>query len=252
MSHERRVFVPLSSHNPGTEVHLAEEDAHHFRTVLRLQPGDPVTVVDRNSQVEFESFVSSSGSPFVIKLGQSMSKSIPNHTVRGLLIALCKNRANDIIAEKATELGVEYILFWQADRSVVRYTVPEDREKRAERLQKIAEEASKQSARSSVPKVQVMENLAAALKVVKSYASSDERYFYGSLSSDAQPLPQLPPLLTRANVLIGPEGDITAAEELLIRTFGFEPFTLGSTRLRSETAACAAITAIDIFGSLSR
>lgn len=251
MSHERRVFVSLSSDTPDTEVVIDEADAHHLRTVLRLEAGDPITIVHKESGREFASFVSVVGKPFIVTLGQPIEAPTHTHAVVGLLFALCKNRINDLVAEKATELGVERIVFWQAERSIVRYSSEEERVKRAERLQKIAEEASKQSARQSIPAVTVVADLQAGLEALRGYTEPTDRYFFGSLSAQAKPLTNLPPLKHRAHVLIGPEGDITQQEEQKLIAFGFEPFTLGSNRLRSETAACAAITAIDIFRSFS-
>lgn len=251
MSHERRVFVSLLSTTADTEVEIDEGDAHHLRSVLRLSPGDPVTLVDRDNGVEYSSFVADAGKPFLVRLGNAAEGTDAESAVSTLLFALCKNRVNDLVAEKATELGVSRLIFWQAERSVVRYIDHADRMKRAERLVKIAEEASKQSARRTIPVVSVTADLESALQFLRTKAGERDRFFFGSLSNQARPLTALAPLRTEAHVLIGPEGDITNTEENSLLAFGFEPFTLGSNRLRSETAACAAITAIDIFRSFS-
>ena len=98
----------------------------------------------------------------------------------------------------------------------------------------------------------VASGLMEALELYKKFAKGTDRFFFGSLSQGAKPLTQLSPLVGYAHVLIGPEGDLSYDEERTLTGFGFEPFTLGSNRLRAETAACAAITAIDIFARLTR
>lgn len=253
MSHERRVFVTLH-HNQvtGSEVSISDADAHHLRTVVRASPGDPILIVDSASGKEYESFVSSADSPFIVKLGNEVTAERRIGSVRTLLFALCKNKTNELVAEKATELGADHILFWEGERSIVRLKTQDERVKKTERLSKIAAESSKQSARNSIPRVYVAANLSEALEILDRLKEHEDRFFFGSLNPASLPFSRMSPLKSFAHVLIGPEGDLSPKEEDRLLKYGFEGFTLGSNRLRAETAAFAAIAAIDIFGEMSR
>lgn len=253
MSHERRVFVGVPGGlRAGAEVSLGDSDSHHLRDVLRLKTGDPVVVVETTTGQVFEGFLVSLNSPVIAKISSEISASPDLSVVRGLLFALCRGKTNEYVAEKATELGVEFIIFWMAERSVVRLGDSSDSQKKVARLEKICEAASKQSGRGSIPKVYVVSSLEAAWEVVSGLQAPGDRFFVGSLAEDARKLSSIAPLKGFAHCIIGPEGDFSPAEESFLRTKGGELFSLGLTRLRAETAACASLTALDMFAEMSK
>ena len=238
MSHERRVFVDdfISS---GWEISQKEKDLRHLERVLRLKVGDAVTVVDGNQRA-YRATVSQNG-PIKLRIhgplkgdcheGGHLTAQCP---ITRILCGLPKGPASDAIVEGATECGVANITFWQAGRSI-----PTDGENRLRRWGQIAESAAKQSGQLFVPKVTWEPTLASALRDLPTLHSSR---FLCSLSDDASPLAALP-RSERPDwvVAFGPEGDMTPDEELTFRSQGFIPVTLGSSRLRCQTAVISAI-----------
>lgn len=238
MSHERRVFVDdlISS---GCEISPKDKDLHHLERVLRLKVGDAVTVVDGN-QRSYRATVSQNGPLKLCIHGplksdcREASDLTAQCPISRIICGLPKGPASDAIVEGATECGVANITFWQAARSI-----PTDGENRLRRWGQIAESAAKQSGQLFVPKVTWEPTLTSALRDLPPLHSSR---FLCSLSDDASPLATLP----RSEhpdwvVAFGPEGDMTLEEDLTLRSQGFIPVTLGSSRLRCQTAVISAI-----------
>src|SRR5262245_45144567 len=127
MPHERRVFVTPKTDatilSPGDECLISPEDSRHLLKVIRLKAGAPLTVVDSRSGQEFEAVLSGPTSPATVRLvARRQAGSTKERTVASLLCALCKGKKNDWIIEKATEFGVRRVIFWEAERSVVKFT----------------------------------------------------------------------------------------------------------------------------------
>ncbi len=248
MSHDRRIFeekIPESG-----ELSLSDSNSHYLSNVLRLKVGDPVTVVSSTTKMESECFVTKIFEREVlVKISKNIHSKEYTSRVSILLPALCKAEANEIIVEKATELGVQQIFFWQSKRSVLRLKGEDDVIKKTNRFKKIAESAAKQSGRVTVPEIVLFESLPMALANVRSsHGQSNHFYAILSLDSDAQPpLHYLEELSKKDSTIIaiGAEGDFDPSEAVEFASNGFSKISLGGNRLRSETAAIAGICAID-------
>ena len=242
----RRFFADFKDNRgrPGSLVALAPDDAHHLTNVLRLRPGSPVTVVDRESHDEFEALVATVGEAATIQIIAPLRNVKPLSRVASLLFAITKGERNDWLCEKAVELGVRILVFWQAERSVVRLTSPAEAEKKKGRWRRIAESAAKQSGKNLVADIYAAESLDAALELVDGFRAPEDRLFCASLLPEAKELRDLPPPALGVHLLIGPEGDLTPAETSTLGKRGFELVSLGPYTLRSETAALAATAMI--------
>jgi 16S rRNA (uracil1498-N3)-methyltransferase len=132
--------------------------------------------------------------------------------------------------EKAVEIGVERITFLRCARS-------ERRELKLERLEKIAISALKQSGQTWLPQLDELTDFAAFVATV-----SPETTFIAHLEEgERTALAQVAGAGPGCCVLIGPEGDFTPGEIALALEKGIRPVTLGASRLRTETAALAAV-----------
>jgi 16S rRNA (uracil1498-N3)-methyltransferase len=151
----------------------------------------------------------------------------------------------DLVVQKATELGVSCIVPLLTERSVVRLDVQQAARKVAH-WRGIAIAACEQSGRNRVPEVATP---LALREFVRDAARAGARLL---LSPAAQlRLDDVPPPVTQATVLIGPEGGLSESEEQLARAAGFTPVRLGPRVLRTETAAIAALTLLQRkFGDL--
>jgi 16S rRNA (uracil1498-N3)-methyltransferase len=164
--------------------------------------------------------------------------------VHSLVFALCKGDHNDEVCRKATEFGVHNVIFWQSARSVVRLA-GKDRAAKLERWTKIAESACAQSGQPRAPKITLCLSEAELFSALASVKLPGDRLLCCSLSSGAAQLRSLDRPENGVHLLVGPEGDLTPEEEQALAKFGFEPVTLGRSRLRAETAAVAAIAAVE-------
>ena len=132
--------------------------------------------------------------------------------------------------EKAVEIGVERLSFLRCARS-------ERRELKLERLEKIAVSALKQSGQAWLPQLDEMQDFGAFVAGV-----TPETTFIAHLEDgERTALAQVAGAGLGCCVLIGPEGDFKPQEIALALEKGIRAVTLGSSRLRTETAALAAV-----------
>jgi 16S rRNA (uracil1498-N3)-methyltransferase len=156
------------------------------------------------------------------------------------------------VCEKVCELGVPRIIFYQAERSVVRLKDEAATTNRLERFRRIAASATRQSLQSKVADIHVVTSLAAALDIIESAKTPEERLLVCALTPEARPLRDILGHPGMAHAVIGPEGDFTSTELSLMQTRGYEAVSLGPFRLRTETAAIVAAASIQaIWGETS-
>lgn len=192
---------------------LRAEDRHHLERVLRLRDGDPLTVGDgagRWRRCRFGRVLAPVGETATVP------RLAPALTVG---FAVLKGGRSDLIVQKLTELGMDRIVAFRADRSVKRWD-DESASRMLQRWQRIAREAVMQCRRAWLPLV------------------DGPLEFEGmNLSQAALAVPgAAPPTSDDVFVLVGPEGGWSEAELSAVpRHVG-----LGPNILRSETAAFAA------------
>ena len=140
--------------------------------------------------------------------------------------------------EKVTEIGVHEITPILCDRS-------ERKTLKMERLQKVIMSAMKQSLRTYLPKLN--EPVSFAEFIAQDHK---ELLFIGHCEDEEKfNLKRCITADKDVTVLIGPEGDFTKKEIKEAYEKGFLPITLGESRLRTETAAIVAATAVELINS---
>lgn len=169
----------------------------------------------------------------------------PAHRVC-LAQALTKNKAMDLIIQKATELGVTRIAPLASDRSVSQLD-DEQAQSRIEKWRQIAIEAAKQSGQNWLPEFAPVQRV----KPFVGHLKPAPVKLIASLQPEAKPLKQtLRDAFEEKGrdadviLMIGPEGDFTPAEMGEARATGFLPVSLGDIVLRSETAAIFSLSSI--------
>jgi 16S rRNA (uracil1498-N3)-methyltransferase len=172
----------------------------------------------------------------------------PVATVRiDLLLAIVKFDRFEWAIEKATELGAEEIVPLAADRSEKGLIAAAG--KRAERWKRILAESAQQARRLRIPDLrnaakprEAFQASAAPLKLLLS-----EREGARPLREVVEPVAQALPKnsgAARVAIAIGPEGGWTDAESAAASASGFVEVALGANILRTETAVCAALAAV--------
>jgi len=239
-----RAFLPPADWDDASVGHrlpLAADTRHHLSRVLRLRPGDRVTLFDgvgREAEVRLASGPGSGMEAEIEALHQRPRLPGPALT---LLVSSLKADKLEWVAQKATELGVDRLQPVETERAVVRPSAASAR-RRHERLQRIVQEAGRQCGRAWLPELGPTAPLEAALQAHRGLGIVlwEEAAVDGRLRHrlEAAGTPEA------VTVLVGPEGGLSAPEIERVESHGFLRASLGPTILRAETAAIAAVALV--------
>jgi 16S rRNA (uracil1498-N3)-methyltransferase len=191
----------------------APDDRHHLERVLRLRPGDLVTASDGRGRWRWARV----GAAFE-PLGDVVAEPAPA-PVLTVGFALLKGERNELVVQKLTELGIDVVAPFHAERSVVRWDGARG-DRHVERLRRVAREAAMQCRRVRLPEVRPVCAFRDLLGASTAVASID-----GSA-----------PTLRHRTVLVGPEGGWSDAED----ASGAHKVRIADLVLRGETAAITA------------
>jgi 16S rRNA (uracil1498-N3)-methyltransferase len=214
------------------------EDHAYLFLSRRLAVGDAVQVFDGMGREATATVVSVRSDRATLELSEPVTKPRIGPKIT-ILQALIKGERMDWCLEKLVEVGVDRIVPCMTARSVVRLD-DDRRTRRAERYQSIAREAARQCGRADVPTVapvvaleEALRSCAAELRLVAHPGSDNRRLATG----DGIAVPTI-------EILIGPEGGLSAQELDDARNAGFIAVSIGPYVLRSETAGMAAVAVL--------
>lgn len=227
-------FIKKSSIRQDTAV-ITGSDAHHAGKVLRCAVGDTLYLLDEEGW-EYQGVITGKTAQRIdLKL---FARNPPQKTLTVSITlgqAVPKAHKMDYIIQKATELGVSSVIPFLSSRTGPR--LPDERlQKRCQRWQKIALEATKQCGRRDMP-------------VVESIVSFEEliNKGYNNLLKiilwEDEKNRRLKEVLRNSGkfqnliLLVGPEGGFSAGEIERARQHGFLSVSLGRSILRTETVA---------------
>ena len=238
-----RFFVERTSEHTAV---ISGTDAHHVRAVLRLRPGDGLTVIDEQQQAFQAELTGYEAERALVRLivpeALAREAAVPVYLVQGL----AKGEKMEWILQKAVELGAAGIIPLSASRSVVKLAA--DKEKaRQQRWQRIAAEAAKQCCRLLVPPVYPVAKLADVPALLPSGCLClvcDEAAAQGEALPGLKQLLRRPAAPPAVALFVGPEGGFAREEVDLAVAFGAQRVSLGPRVLRTETAAVAAVTIV--------
>ncbi len=237
-----RFYCPLPLAT-GNALNLPASAARHVQ-VLRLQPGDTITLFNGETGGEFEATVARMGrSDVEVTVGLHNLVEREAACAVHLAVGMPANERMDWLVEKATELGVASIQPLVTERTVLRLSA-ERAERKQAHWQSIAIAACEQCGRNRVPLVHAVKTFAQWAK--SQPPSKDVTRYLLSLRAGSHPLRQVAAISSGATnpvtFLSGPEGGLTDSEELSAQAAGFVAVSLGERVLRAETAALAALT----------
>lgn len=210
---------------------LPEEEAGHCLRVLRLGIGDEVMLTDGRGFFYQAVIAAATQKRCMVKI---VSKTEQEPFWGGhlhLALAPTKNMDRmEWLAEKATEIGFDELTFLNcrfSERKVIK----------TDRIEKIVVSAVKQSLKARKPVVNEMTDFRKFME-----RDFSGRKFIAHCYEGEKPL--LRDVLhpdEDAVILVGPEGDFSPEEVTLAMEKGFQPVSLGKSRLRTETAALVAV-----------
>ncbi|MFH0800695.1 MAG: RsmE family RNA methyltransferase [Pseudomonadota bacterium] len=222
----------------GGEIEIRGGDARHISQVLRLRAGDWILLSDGGGR-SFRAIIRSVSSQSVRaeieeEIRRPEAKSPP-----ALALAIIKGDRFEWALEKAVELGTRRIIPFCSARTVPQYAAAAGARK-AERWQKIAVAAAKQSGLPFRPQVDEPRSFADLLKLSKKFNRAVLLY-EGEKRTSIADLGEKGCRSSEDIIIIGPEGGFTDDEVGLATAAGAIAVSLGAQILRVETAAIAAI-----------
>ena len=233
---------------PGTSISLPDATARHVQ-VLRLQPGDPITLFNGQAgpEGEFDATVTRMGRSDVdVTVGAFTATQRESARETHLAVGMPANDRMDWLVEKATELGAASIQPLMSERSVLRLK-SERADKKLTHWRGIAIAACEQSGRNRLPVVHEVRTLADWLKALSlNSPDATQARLLLSLQAGARPLSAAVAAEQSLTFLSGPEGGLSPAEETAAMACDFAPVTLGPRVLRAETAPLACLSLLGI------
>ena len=209
---------------------LSDEEAAHALRVLRLTVGAELEITDGKGNLYRTTIASIAGKHCYVEPCAPLE--MPKNWRGNVHIALAPTKHMDRIewfAEKATEIGLDAITFLNCRFSERKVIKPE-------RVERIVVSAMKQSLKYSKPVVGEMVDF----KKFIAQERPGAKFIAHCYDSERVLLKDVLAVGEDATVLIGPEGDFSPEEVQLAVKSGYRPVSLGSSRLRTETAALVA------------
>ena len=231
---------------PQCEHVLSRTATEHVARVLRLRPGDPLVLFDGRGGEYAARLVRIERTAAIVATGRHLPVERESPLAITLLQGLARGEKMDWIVQKATELGVAHIVPVNAGRSVARIAGADRADRKLEHWRAVAAAACEQCGRNRLPVIDAPVALPAALELAaaaglrllltpEAQAEEEHATALAALARSAGPSVAL---------LIGPEGGFEPAEIALATDHGFRGARLGPRVLRTETAAIAAIAAL--------
>ena len=230
-------FYLADALQPGQNISLPENVIRHLH-VLRVREGEEITLFNGNGHSDPTRLLSLAKRQAVAEVLSEQTVDNESPLAISLIQAVSSGERMDFTLQKSVEMGVTEIFPVTSARSIVKLS-GERAEKRQERWQEIVIAACEQCGRNRIPTVHPLLPLSQRLQQLP---QSDVRLLMGlhhptSLKA-IQPAPQ------RITLMIGPEGGWSPEEEAAAFQTGFQSILLGKRVLRTETAALAAIAAM--------
>ena len=233
-----RLFFPKSlSLNLSSK--LNKSQSHYLAKVMRIKVGESFSLFNQSGEWEAKINEILKGIVEFTVLKKLREKD--NEKNIWLAFAPIKSNFFNFMIQKATELGVTKFVPIITDRTIVRKI-------NYEKIEKIIIEASEQSNRIKVPKVEKTQNLNLFLK----NNNNKINIIFGDLNTENQ---NLDSKIKKENkpicIIIGPEGDFTESEREQILNFkDVQSLKINNNILRTETAAISAISIVNYFLNL--
>ena len=213
---------------------LGGPEGHHAAAVRRLRPGERADVSDGAGTLA-ECVVTGVGKDSVTLDVRAVHTVPPPQPRLTVAQALPKGDRGELAVELMTEVGVDAVIPWAAERSITKWQA-ERGAKALAKWRSTAREAAKQSRRAWLPEVTELSTTAALAKRVAAAARAVVLEADAPAKLHELPLPESGDIL----LLVGPEGGISPAERAALRDSGAVESRLGPTVLRTSTAGAAA------------
>jgi len=216
---------------------LDKEESHHCSKVLRMRPGDQITLIDgcgcyANAEL---TIVTDKRTEYLV-LDKKENYNSLNYNLH-IAIAPTKNMNRfEWFVEKATEIGISEITPIVSDNS-------ERKVLKKDRLEKLIIAACKQSRKARFPKLNELKDFRSFIGLA--FEMETKKMIAHCYPNERQKMSNVGNLKNTV-LCIGPEGDFSQNEIEEANKMGYINITMGKSRLRTETAAVYACAAINL------
>lgn len=222
----RRFYAPPENFKVEN-IFLSEEETRHLRDVLRLRETEKIKVFDGENREFICQIEKIEKRQTVLKIIEEISPSAAQSDLNlTFAVALLKGEKFDTVVQKSVELGVKIFVPLITKRCDVKI---KDAEKKLERLKKIALEASKQSGRADLMKIEMPVDF-------EKFVEQTEGAKILFAERGGEDFSEIP-VEKKLTAIVGPEGGFEDSEIETAKANGFQIVTFGGRILRAETAA---------------
>jgi 16S rRNA (uracil1498-N3)-methyltransferase len=225
----------LVSTSAGEYVRLDGDEGYHAATVQRIQVGDSVLLADGEGRLAHGTVVEVPAKDEVVVEVVAITVAPPPQPRVVVVQAIPKGDRGELAVEMLTEVGVDVIIPWAAQRCVAQWKGDKE-DKGVAKWRTAAREAAKQSRRPRTPQIL---NLASTKDVVRLIGETQHAWVLhedGDIRLSGISVPIQGDLL----LIIGPEGGISTQELEQFAEAGAQVVRLGPTVLRTSTAGTVA------------
>ena len=227
---EPAYFLVETSDLDSPVFNIKGTEAHHALRVRRVREKEKLVVTDGFGLVgEVEVLALGPGDQVTVKVVDKKNK-VKKKPKVAVAQALAKGERSDLAVESLTEVGVDEIIPWQANRCIVKWD--DKSEKGVEKWKQIARESSKQSRRAFFPEIINCLNSKELVGIFEDFSKvivldPDSTVLFTDLVEH---------ITEDVLLIIGPEGGIDENEMQLFSEYGALTANLGETILRTSTA----------------
>ncbi len=227
------------------EIRIEGTDVNHIRNVLRMTPGEQISISSREEAVEYCCEIAELTEECVtarIMWSQAADTELPSKLY--LFQGLPKSDKMELIIQKAVELGAYEIVPVATKRAVVKLDKKKEESKR-KRWNAISESAAKQSKRTIVPEVKTVMTFNEAVRYAQE--NCDKKLIPYELAegmADTRAILESIKQGESVAIFIGPEGGFDEHEISTAQEAGILPITLGKRILRTETAGMTVLSVL--------
>lgn len=236
-------FFVTRSQVQGDEIVIRGNDVNHIKNVLRMHPGDEISISDGQGMDYFCRIKTMEREEIGLSIENSWKSYVELPVHLYLFQGLPKSDKMELIIQKAVELGAYEIVPVRTNRVIVKLDEKKEEKKRA-RWQQIAESGAKQSGRGIVPEVKPVMRFRDAL----AYASGLDGMIipYEKAEGIKETRKIISGLKGKKSIgiFIGPEGGFDEKEVEEAIGAGASAVTLGRRILRTETAGLAMLSVL--------
>jgi len=228
------LFLVAPGDLPADVVTLSGPEGHHAAAVRRLRPAERADITDGAGTLAECVVISVSKDSVVLEVRSVHAVPRPEPRIT-VVQALPKGERAEIAVELMTEVGVDSVIAWAAERSITRWQG--DRGERSlARWRATAREAAKQSRRAWIPEITGPASLSDLAKPTSAAATAIVLEADATAPLSGVPLPDSGEIV----LIVGPEGGISPKERATLAEAGAIEARLGPTVLRTSTAGAAA------------